>query len=836
MYRFFSFLITVCTLGILAGALLAVVLFVHYGQDLPDYKQLAKYNPATTTRVYAADGRLMEEYAQEKRLFVPITAIPKRLSNAFIAAEDQNFYHHPGIDVSSIFRAAIQNLINLGRHHPLVGGSTITQQVVKNFLLTNEQSLSRKVKEAILAFRITQAFSKDRILELYLNEIYLGNHSYGVAAAALNYFDKSIDELSIEEAAMLAALPKAPSSLDPTKNPERAKARRDWVISRMAEEGYITDAEALMAKAMPIKIRHRNETEVVHSGYFSEAVRQELVSMYGDERVYKGGLTVYSSIDATLQEYADQALRAGLIAYDHRHGYRGPVSHLSSLENWQKDLANVAVPQAGDAVGWHLAVVRKLDAAQASIGLADGSEGSIPLKELQWARRFLSRDAIGGKITKPSDVLKRGDVVLVRLKDAKNQTYALEQVPEANGGLVAMDPHTGKVLAMSGGFYFGQNSQFNRATQADRQPGSSIKPFVYSAALSHGFTPASIIVDEEIQLDQGEDQLEWRPKNYTGKYYGPTTLRVGVEDSRNAMTVRLAQLVGIGPILNMVKRLNVLNNPQRNFSLVLGAEETTLLKLTRGYAIIDNGGKEIKTSLIDRVQDSSGNTIFKQDNRECEGCSLLNTNVDISADGDKGDVVATESEDDASTGDVATVAPLDYTQDPPMVIDTRKQLMDPIVAYQMTSILEGVIQRGTGRRARVLHRTLGGKTGTTDDSVDNWFMGFSPDLVTGVYMGFDNPSSLGRHETGASVALPVWIDFMRNALKDKPDVPFRRPAGIKLVKIDARNGQLPTPQTPKRDIIFEAFRDGTEPTATSGTEIPADNNGGDAATGAGGIY
>lgn len=817
--RLLSLLLTAATIMMLLGAAGMFFLFMHYGSDLPDYKKLAEYNPPTTTRLYAADGRLLDEYASEKRLYVPISAIPNRLKNAFIAAEDQNFYYHPGVDISSIMRAAIVNINNIGTNRSLVGGSTITQQVVKNFLLTNERSFERKIKEAILAFRITQAYSKDRILELYLNEIYLGNGSHGVAAAALYYFDKSIDELTIEEAAILAAMPKAPSDLDPTRNPERAKERRDWVIGRMEEEGYITDAESLLAKATPINLRTRDQATVVKAGYFSETVRRELISMFDENTVYEGGLTVHASINPTMQEYAHNALRNGLMEYDKRHGYRGPIATIDDVHDWKEKLKNVSKP-AG-SLGWELAVILRVDEEKANIGIAGGSEeikGNIPLSEMKWARKFLSRNAIGPVIKKPSDVVKQGHVVLVSLKDATTSTYRLVQVPEVNGAILAMDPHTGKVIAMSGGFVFSEKSQFNRATQAKRQPGSAFKPFVYTAALESGFTPASIIVDEEIVLDQGDGQKQWRPQNYSGEYYGPTTLRVGIEKSRNAMTVRLAQLMGINPILDLTKRLDIIENPQRNFSLVLGAAETTLLKLASGYATIVNGGKQLSPTFIDRVQDRNGQTLFRQDQRECRGCQTVVSEIKNTQ---------TESEEAAE--------PLSLI--PPLVVDNRKQILDPVTAYQMTSIMEGVIDRGTGRAAKSIGRTLAGKTGTTDDSFDTWFMGFSPDMVVGVYVGLDTPASLGKRETGASVALPIWTDFMEAALKGTPDIPFRRPNGVSLIKIDAQTGLLPGPDTPSSRIIYEAFRVGNEPRSSSVAAPSVSPDGEESPNfGSGGIY
>jgi penicillin-binding protein 1A len=795
---------------LLIGAFIATVgvfyLVFHFSRDLPDYSQLSQYSPPIVTRLYAADGRMVEEYAKEKRLFVPIHAIPKKVINAFIAAEDKNFYTHPGIDFEGIFRAGFRNLINIGHNKSLVGGSTITQQVVKNFLLSNEKSLDRKIKEAILSFRITQAFSKDKIMELYLNQIYLGNRSYGVAAAALDYFNKSLDELSVEEAAMLASLPKAPSSLDPHKFPERAKERRDWVISRMAEDGYINEVEALLATSKPIKLANRDETEIVtNSAFFAEEVRRKLAALYGEEGVYESGLAVETTLHPDLQNYAQIALRHGLIAYDRRHGWRGPMKQLENISNWKDDLNKIVPPASlGE---WKLATVLELDKAQAKIGFKDGTTAHISLEDMKWAHKYISEDRQGGAIKQPSDVLSIGDVVPVSLNiEDKKTVYKLEQIPKINGAVVAMDPHTGKVLALVGGYYYG-DSQFNRATQAKRQPGSAFKPFVYLAALENGFAPNSIILDEPVELSMGANQPVWSPQNYSDDFYGPTTLRVGVEKSRNAMTVRLSQSLGIDKVIEIAKRFGINENPERNFSMVLGTAETTVLNLTTAYAMLVNGGKRITPSLIERIQNSDGKTIFRRDDRPCPVCL-------ITPEEDNGNLI-----------------------NPPTLVDNRETVSQPIETYQLVSILEGVVQRGTGVRLRELGRSVAGKTGTTNNSFDTWFMGFSADLAVGVYVGFDNPASLGKFETGAAVAIPVWKEFMENALKDTPDVPFRRPPGVKLVKIDAHTGQLPTPDTPKNLLIYEAFKAGTEPGASS-TNVASPSDGGteSQSSGAEGVY
>jgi penicillin-binding protein 1A len=781
-------LFTLLLIGSVVAAIGGSYVIYQYGRDLPDYTKLAEYSPPTVTRLYADDGRMMQEYAKEKRLFVPITAIPKKLIHAFIAAEDQNFYTHAGIDFMSILRAVVKNAINVGQNKSLVGGSTITQQVVKNFLLTNEKSLDRKIKEAILAFRITKAFSKDKIMELYLNQIYLGNRSYGVAAAALNYFDKSIDELTIEEVAMLAALPKAPASIDPKKFYDRAKERRDWVISRMEIEGFIDEDEAKEAIAKPITIVQRNEMQMVgDADSFSEAVRLELTSLYGEEVVYEKGLAVRTTLVPKLQTYAQEALSQGLRDYDKRHGYRGAVAKITNIENYASELKEVKKPALiGD---WDLAVVLELDKEKAKIAIDEKTSGIIPLKNLAWARKYNNENSMGKEIKAPSDALSVGDVVMVRKTDVKQGElveYFLEQIPKVNGAIVAMDPYTGKVLAMVGGYGY-DGSEFNRAMQAKRQPGSAFKPFVYLAALENGFAPNSIVVDEPIQFKG------WSPKNYSGEYYGPTTLRVGVEKSRNAMTVRLTTMMGIDKVMDVAKRFNIYDNPQRNLSIALGSAETTLLRLTNAYAMLVNGGKVVSPSLIERIQDRNGKTIYKRDNRPCVKCV-------IDASGEYSSVIA-----------------------PPDVAEYRDQVADPIAAYQMVSILEGVVQRGTGKSLLELEKTLAGKTGTTNDSFDAWFMGFNANIAIGVYVGFDTPKTLGKLETGSSAALPIWKEFVKNAFAKEPDIPFRRPSGVKLVKIDLGSGRLASPDTPKDNIIFEAFRAGTEPGAVSDSNSPFSN-------------
>ncbi len=780
----------------LAGAGGLVFLLDHYDQDLPDYTRLANYEPPVTTRIYAGDGRLMAEFASERRIFVPIDAMPRQVINAFMAAEDKNFYAHQGVDPLGILRAILTNIENFGRDRRPVGASTITQQVAKNMLLTNEVSFARKIKEAILAVRIERAFTKDRIMELYLNEIFLGNRSYGVAAAALNYFNKALDELSIEEVAFLAALPKAPSNYNPDRQHDAAVARRNWVIGRMSEDGYVTPDEAKAAQGRPLLTRKRDEQEVVTAEYFAEEIRRELVKLYGEQALYEGGLSVRASMNPQLQAAATKSLRDGLVAYDRRHGWRGPVAKMESFDNWPKKLA--AMPPPAGSEGWKLAVVLKDDQADGlDIGLADGSRGRIPLSELRWARAAKEGEAVGPAIRKPSDVAKLGDILLVEAisgpaakdedekpakkgaqaaaKELPPGSYALRQIPQVQGGLVALDPHTGRVLAMVGGFSPAM-SVFNRATQALRQPGSSFKPFVYLTALNQGFTPSSLVMDAPFAFDPGGGQPVWRPENYSHEFYGPTPLRVGIEKSRNVMTVRLAQQIGMDKVKALVEKFGIVDNLQPYLPMSLGAGETTVLRLATAYAMLDNGGKRVVPTFIDRVQDRNGKTVFRHDNRACEGC----TNV-------------------AWKEGMAV----------PAVPDTREQVNDPRTTYQIVSILEGVVQRGTAASLKSLGKPLAGKTGTTNDSHDAWFVGFSPDLVVGTYIGFDQPRSLGSRETGGSAAVPVFKEVMQVALKDKPATPFRVPPGLRLVRVNPANGQLAQPGDSR--AIWEAFLPGTEP-------------------------
>jgi len=756
--------------------LVAAALFLHFSSDLPDYRELANYDPETVTRLYAADGKLMAEYALEKRVYVPLKSIPKRVSQAFVSAEDKNFYSNNGLDFYGIARAArqnIQGILGKGNGHSMSGGSTITQQVVKNFLLTPEKSISRKAKEAILAFRITQVYTKDRILELYLNEIYLGKGSYGVAAAALNYFNKPLDALTIEEAAFLAAMPQAPGRSDPVLHYDRAKERRDYVINRMMDDGYITADEARNAIAQPITLRTRDKTESASADFFSEEVRREIAAKYGDDALYKGGLFIKTTLDPQLQQYADEGLRYALTQYDRRHGYRGPIAHMDHFKEWQKDLAAVEVNKKIPLFdGERLALVADLNRGKVTIFFANNTKGVLDKESLKWGA---------------SKGFRIGDVIIAAPTDEKD-VYEMHQIPAVNGAMVVMDPHTGRVFAMSGGYSYG-GTEFNRATQAKRQPGSAFKPFVYLSAMENGFTPASIIVDEPVEISQGTGMPMWHPVNYHGDYLGPATLRTAVEKSRNAMTVKLAQLLGIDKVVEIGKRFGIYDHPPAQFSMVLGAQETTLIRLTNAYCMLANGGKKVSPGLVERIDDRYGKTIFKLDSRPCMGCRL------------------------DSESDIPAIAT------PPVLPDNRMQIVDNRADYQIVSILQGVVEHGTAFAAHKLGKILAGKTGTTNESRDTWFIGFSPDLVAGIYVGYDQPQSLGKKETGASVALPGFMKFMEKALKGVPSTPFRVPPGINFIKVDAKSGLPPIPGQTGR-IVLEAFKGDELPGTGNGEEAP----------------
>ena len=793
--RILSFLFgTLVFLGVV-GAIAVWMLIQHFSQGLPDVLQLASYNPPVVSRIYAGDGRLLAEYAKENRVFVPMTAMPKRVINAFLAAEDKTFYTHHGVDLPGVLNALWLNIKNYGDRRP-VGASTITQQVTKNFLLTNELSYKRKVREMILAFRIEKAFSKDKILELYLNQIYLGSGNYGVATAALNYFNKSLDELTIGEAAYLGALPKAPNNYNIVRDHAAALDRRNWVIDRMAEDGHITRAEADAAKQEPLELRTREAAEHVTADYFAEEVRREILQRFGEDGLYKNGLAIRATIDPRLQEIADRVLRAHLVDYDKSQGYRGPLQHVDSVENWQQILQGL--PPMPWLYEWKPAMVIEAGKSAAKIGFADGTTGVIQVGDLGWAHPRSPEGQLGPSPKVTTDILKDGDIIatepLVENGQPVEGRFALRQVPEISGAMVAMDPHTGRVLAMTGGWSY-QQSEFNRATQAMRQPGSSFKPIVYLAALESGFTPSTMILDAPIVIDQGPGLPLWRPENYAQDFLGAATMRRGLENSRNLMTIRVAQTIGMAKVAEMAARLGVMDNMQQTLAMSLGAGETTVLRLAGAYAEIVNGGKKIEPTLVDRIQDSHGWTIYRHDQRTCDGCQMSSYNGEA----------------------------------PPELPDTRPQVLDPTTAYQMVSMLEGVVQRGTGTAVKAVGKPLAGKTGTTNEGRDVWFMGFSPDLVAGVYLGFDQPRSLGDKATGGKYSAPVFRDFMMEALKDKPATPFRVPPGIRLVRVDYYSGERAMPGAGK--VILEAFKPGTEPTGQQNVIQGVANYGQDAGYG-----
>jgi penicillin-binding protein 1A len=789
LLRFLGFLFAVGTIVFLVGVAAIAGLVWHYSRDLPDYSQLQDYEPPVMTRVHAADGSLLGEYAKERRLYLPIQAVPKSVINAFLAAEDKSFYEHGGLDFYGMARAGVVYAQNYGSNRRPQGASTITQQVAKNFLLTNEVSFTRKIKEALLAMRIERTYSKDKILELYLNEIFLGLGAYGIGAASLVYFDKSVNELTIAEAAYLAALPKAPSTLHPVRNRDRAIERRNYVIDRLVENGWIKQADADKARKEPLNVTGKQNVGHTFAGeYFAEEVRRDVFERYGEKKLYEGGLSVRTTLDTNLQKVVRRVLSEGLVRYDEAQGYRGAIQKLDLTGDWGVKLADV---KSLSDVGWKMAVVLESNDQSARIGFQPSRElggavskerqtGIISLEGVKWARP-VAGPTKGRVPAKVSQALEPGDVIYAEpLKDKDGNKvegqFRLRQIPEVSGGMVVMDPWTGRVLAMSGGFSFDQ-SQFNRATQAYRQPGSSFKPLVYSAALDNGYTPSTVVMDAPIEIQMGSGQI-WRPENYSaGQYAGPSTLRYGIEKSRNTMTVRLAEDIGMPLIGEYAKRFGVYDELPNYLSYSLGAGETTVMRMVTAYSMFANGGRRIKPTLIDRIQDRYGHTIYKHDQRECRGCTV--------AEGWK-------------------------SQAEPTLIDRREQVMDPMTAYQITSIMEGVVQRGTATVLREVGKPIAGKTGTTNDEKDVWFIGFSPDIAVGVYVGYDKPRHMVGKASGGSIAAPIVRDFMKIALADKPAVPFRVPAGIKLIRVDARSGMRASPgQT--SGTILEAFKPGTAP-------------------------
>jgi len=724
----------------------------YFSSDLPDYKILSNYKPPVSSRVHSGEGKLIAEYALQKRFFIPYESIPKKVIYSFLSAEDKNFFSHPGIDVKSITRAIVKNLKNISSSKRLEGASTITQQVAKNFLLTNEVSFKRKIKEAILAFRIERAYSKERIMELYLNQIYLGQGTYGIAAASLEYFDKAVGDLDYNDAALLAALPKAPSKYNPYKSIKIATERRNLVLKNLLENSYIYENQYQNLLKKKIILNKRKIDLLEEANYFSEEVRRIVSDRYGYDELYKGGLSIRTPLNSNYQIKALKALREGLEEYDRRHGWKGPITNLNK-KVWQSDVQEFITDKSLD---WKLAKVISIDTLIAKIEIDNQEIGYIDFSNINWTRKKSF-----------NDIFKVNDIIYV--KYIKKNKWELKQLPKINGSIVVMDPHTGRVLAMVGGFSF-KLSEFNRATQAKRQPGSAFKPIVYAAALENGFTPSTLVLDAPFVIEQGEGLKTWKPENYGKQFYGPSTLRTGLEKSRNLMTVRIAQEVGFDNISKITNRLGIYNDIPELLSVSLGSAETTLIQLTNSYSTFVNGGKKVIPIFIDRIQDRRGKTIFNADKRKCEGCEEISY----------------------------------LKNEIPLIIDDREQIISQETAYQITSMLEGVIKRGTGRKLKNLNLPLAGKTGTTNKNMDAWFLGFTSKLVIGVYVGFDEPKTLGKYETGAKAALPIFKKFVEKAVVKKDALPFKVPSTINLVIVDVETGLQPDINTKK--MIYESFK------------------------------
>ncbi len=738
--------------AILLFFLIVVSVLWAFSNNLPDYKYLKNYKAPVSSKIYSGSGELIQDFSSEKRIFIPYNSIPKIVINSFLSAEDKNFFEHPGIDAKGVLRAIIKNISNIVNSKRLEGASTITQQVAKNFLLTNEVSLRRKLKEAILAFRIERSLSKERILELYLNQIYLGQGSYGIAAASLEYFDKSIDELKYEEAALLAALPKAPSRYNPYKNEKVAKFRRNLVLNNLLENKYINETNYTNLKDKKIVLKKRKKIFLEDSRYYVEEVRKDIIDKLGYDKVYKEGLNIKTPLNLNLQEIASNVLRNGIEDYDKRKGWRGAIKNINFSDNNWKNLINDNLEKK---IGWEIARIILVNNLKIEIETKNNKKAEINPSSLDWIKNSEKKN------------FKVGDIIYV--KQNKNSSYDLKQLPSVNGAIVVMDPFTGRVLALSGGFSF-KKSEFNRATQALRQPGSAFKPFIYALALENGYSPSTLILDAPLVLKQGTDLKMWKPENYGKKFYGRSTLREGLEKSRNLMTVRISQDLGLNKIIDLSKRLGIYENPNELLSISLGSAETTLLKLTSAYCSFVNGGKLVNPKLIDRIQDSEGNTIFKTEDRYCENCK----NISFLSD------------------------------DVPKIRDNFKQIFSPQTAYQITSILEGATRRGTAKKLKDLNLDIAGKTGTTNKNTDTWFIGFTSDLVVGVYIGYDEPKTLGKFETGAKTAMPIFKSFIKKAVKKENTRPFKIPENITLMVVDSETGKKVSFASKK--TLIESFK------------------------------
>ena len=739
--------------SLLVFSIIAVAILWTFSSNIPDYKFLKNYKPPVSSKVYSGNGDLVADFSKEKRIFVPYNSIPKNVINAFLSAEDKNFFYHPGVDAKGILRAIINNIKNLLTSKRLEGASTITQQVAKNFLLTNEVSLNRKIKEAILAFRIERALNKERILELYLNQIYLGSGAYGVAAASLEYFDKSIKNLDYAEAALLAALPKAPSKYNPYRDRELAKFRRDLVLKNLFENNFLNSKEYENLKNQNIKLKKKQKIFLEDAQYYIEEVRKKIIKDLTYEKVYKQGFNINTPINLELQKTANLSLRNGLISYDKRKGWRGPLTNKKYKKNWFDNLEKYELEKS---ISWEIAIVKKVNQFSVIIETKQGVEGNIEYQDITWTKKEFD------------EILNSGDIIYV--KKINDNNFSLKQIPKINGGIIVMDPFTGRVLALSGGFSF-KNSEFNRVTQALRQPGSAFKPFVYALALENNYTPSSVVLDAPLVLDQGSDLKMWKPQNYGKKFYGPSTLRTGVEKSRNLMTVRIAQNLGIDKIVNFSKLLGIYENPEKLLSISLGSAETTLLKLASAYSAFINGGKLVEPVLIDRVQDSEGNTIINNKQRSCVNCDQISF----------------------------------MSKQYPEIKDNYKQVFSSQTAFQMTSLLEGVVKRGTGKKLRKLELNLAGKTGTTNENTDAWFIGFTSNLIIGVYVGMDDPKPLGKYETGSKTALPIFKEFVEKAVKKSNARPFKVAEGITMMVVDPITGKKA--KFSSKNTIVEAYKE-----------------------------
>lgn len=799
MLRFFgSFLggiFTALTLGLLFAALTVGAVFYMYGRDLPSHESLAQYTPPTISRIYSGEGRLMDEFAKERRIYAPIEEIPDLVKEAFISAEDKNFYTHKGYDARGIAAAAVEAIRTRGE--TVRGASTITQQVMKNFLLSGDRTGERKIKEIILATRIEEVLSKERILELYLNEIFLGKNSYGVAAAAQTYFNKTLQELSPAEAAMLAAMPQAPSKYDPVTAKDRVTERRNYVLREMWQNGYIDRATFEAEAEKPLLTVQNGDYPAFREAlpprdYFTEEIARQLSRDFGEEEFFGGGLTIRATVDPALQKAAARALREALEKYDRGQGiWRGTRKTLAaealvSEAAWREALAAVDVPR--DIEGWFPAVVLEVGETSARIGIeavAEDEDGHfIPAEDVTWARKRQADGSLGRKARVAGDLVAAGDVVLVRAvtsdEDGSFRRWSLRQVPEVQGAFMAMDVTSGRVLAMQGGFSY-QDSVFNRATQALRQPGSSFKPFVYAAALDSGFSPATIVVDAPIEVDT--PQGIWKPKNASNKFYGPAPLRVGIEQSRNLMTVRIAQEIGMDTVAGYAERFGVYDRMDQVLAASLGSNETTLFRMVAAYAMFANGGERVEPTLVDRVQDRRGKTVYRHDARVCEDCLLASLDAGML----------------------------------PEIVSKRTRVMDPITAYQLTSMLQGVITHGTARGIN-LPVPVAGKTGTTNDAKDVWFVGYTSNIAAGCYIGYDQPRSLGGASGGGTCA-PVFQAFMEVAVEKYGGSKFVVPPGGYFKKIDRFSGAVLPDDASGPNVVAEYFRQGEDPLAGLGVLV-----------------